>query len=319
MNRTEPTNHVTDLRRVLGGSADAPVLAIERWYPTSAGDLWKAVTDPERLSRWLGRFLGPVPKAEGDDFRIDLGPGDDDPPYFVASGTLVGCSAERHLAAFWNLPNEPTGFVDMWLTPNGTGTTLLLQHRLDSHDDLVDYGGTWETRLTCLIGLFDARVGTPDGRFLERQGRDAWTRLAELQHGADRRIRVSRVVPAPVGSVWDAFTTRDGLASWWWATLGATHDLDPHPGGRYRFAVPAAGFAVRGTVLVMDRLHHLAWSWIWEDGDTDGPAERVDITFAATDGGTRVDVDHQGPWTDADQAADYRVGWESTLDALVGR
>ncbi len=131
------------------------------------------------------------------------------------------------------------------------------------------------------------------------------------------RIRLSRIVPAPIDTVWAAFTTLPDIESWWWSTLDATHELDPRPGGRYRFAVPSAGFAVRGTVLELDDRRHVAWSWIWEDGDSDGPLERVDIGFTTVGEGTQVDIEHQGPWTHPETGPNYTIGWMSTLDVLV--
>lgn len=310
-----PVTPVSSLRRVLGGSPDTPVLAIERWYPTTPSDMWQAFTDTERLSRWLGRIADPMPSAVGDPYRIDLGPAD------IADGVVLSCHPEEHLAVAWRVAGEPESVVDVSLAADGTGTMVVLQHRLARSTGLADYGGGWEDLLAALVAVVAPDTPVATRQRDEAVGREAWQRIADIQHDGGRILRVSHVAPAAIESVWDAFATVDGIGSWWWSALGATHEFNARPGGRYRFAAPGAGFAVRGTVLELDRPHHLAWSWIWEDGETDGPVERVDIELTSLDGGhaTRVDIRHQGPWTDPDQSENYRIGWESTLGALVAR
>lgn len=69
---------VDDLRRRLSGSTDQPRLHIEREFAFPTEAAWGALTDPARLSRWFGTFMGPVPMPLGDSVEVDLGGGADD-------------------------------------------------------------------------------------------------------------------------------------------------------------------------------------------------------------------------------------------------
>lgn len=302
------------LRRILGGSPDAPVLTIERRYRTSPDDLWLALTDPERVERWLGKLVGPRPQRVGDPYRIET-PADSG----MATGTILECRPPECLIADWQWADEPASRLEITLTadPEAEATTLLLQHRLQRADDVAGHGGGWEERLDSLVRTVAPGDPVDEPATAEKAGRQAWQRLAALQGEAHNNVRVDRVVPAPVDAVWSAFTTPAGIATWWWTRLGAEYEIDARIGGHYRFAAPAAGFAVRGTYLELTPPGHLAVSWIWEDGDVDGPVERVDVTLTAHPDGTLVEIHHRGPWEDPAQQENYRLGWESTLDGLV--
>lgn len=138
---------------------------------------------------------------------------------------------------------------------------------------------------------------------------------------ADRvdELTVVRVVDAPIEAVWDAFTTRAGLATWWWAGWDdATHEIDASVGGRYRFAVPSIGIAVSGEFVEVSPPHRLVMTWVWEDDGEPGPNERVCIELSGDDVSTTVTVVHSGPWTTAQAATDYEQGWNDVLRALAG-
>lgn len=135
-------------------------------------------------------------------------------------------------------------------------------------------------------------------------------------------LQLDRVVAAAPVDVWRAWTTADGLATWWWHTWPDTrYAVDAAVGGHYRIEAADHGIGVRGEYRVLQPPHRLAFSWIWfdhEDGTTvDGPVEEVEVTFEADGTGTRVRVRHTGPWSTPEPVENYHRGWDFVLDALA--
>lgn len=134
------------------------------------------------------------------------------------------------------------------------------------------------------------------------------------------RLVLHRTLPAPPERVWWAWTTVEGLATWWWHHLpGTTYAVGLHVGGAYRIDAAGAGFGVAGEYLEVEAPRRLVSTWTWFDDGTPGPTERVEVELTPVDGGTRLDLVHSGPWTSAQAAqtiADYRTGWGQTIDEL---
>lgn len=301
------------IQRILGGNPDRPILTFERRYRTDPDDLWQAITSPDRLARWFGRLDTPVPKRVGDAFRVHLGGDEKD----RADGVITSCRRPEHLAYEWSWQDERPSRVEVALAPDGDHTTLLLTHRLAEREHAVGYGGGWEEMLGALHAQLDPTF-THTAPTAETEGNRRWTQLLELRDTA-HDLRLTRMLPGTCEQVWDAFTTRDGLATWWWSALGTSYEVDLRLGGRYRFAASSAGFAVHGTYLELTSGEHLACSWIWEDEDGVGTTDRLDLTLRPRPTGTEVEIWHRGPWTDDSQVENYRQGWTSTLDALEER
>jgi uncharacterized protein YndB with AHSA1/START domain len=136
----------------------------------------------------------------------------------------------------------------------------------------------------------------------------------------ERRLVLDTVIPAPVARVWQAWTTREGLAGWWWNHWPDVDiEVDARVGGAYRFAVPTAGIVVSGTYLAVEERSRLAFTWKWADADGRSVAEVVDVRFAEEGAATRVFIVHSGPWTDDAPGESYRQGWTFVLAALAAR
>ena len=130
------------------------------------------------------------------------------------------------------------------------------------------------------------------------------------------RLTMTQQVAAPPERVYAAWTDVALLATWWWPQLpDTTYALDPMPGGRYRFRSEAAGIGVHGEVVALDPPHRLELTWVWEDGGTDGPEERVVVQVEAHGDGTLVTVTHEV--ADVASVAGYRQGWGDCLVRLA--
>jgi uncharacterized protein YndB with AHSA1/START domain len=129
-------------------------------------------------------------------------------------------------------------------------------------------------------------------------------------------IAITRLVTASPETVFAAWVEPERLAAWWWPQLaGTTYDVDARPGGGYRIQSPVIGATVSGVYSEVDPPRRLVFSWVWEAEGVVAPAEQVDVTLAAVESGTQVDVRHHCARGTAD--ADLAQGWNDVLDRLV--
>lgn len=131
-------------------------------------------------------------------------------------------------------------------------------------------------------------------------------------------LRMERVVAAPPADVWNAWTTEKGLASWWWRHWpDTTYAVELRVGGSYLIENTARGVGVTGEFVSIDEPRSLEMTWVWLDDGNRGDLERVTVTFTLEDAAsTRISIVHTGPWTTAEPAENYALGWNFTLDQL---
>lgn len=128
---------------------------------------------------------------------------------------------------------------------------------------------------------------------------------------------LQRHVHAPVEAVWRAWTTSEGIATWWWPQLPDTsYEMEARVGGRYRFESTAAGIGVHGEFTTVDEPHLLELTWLWVGGDEPEGADRVRVELQPDGDGTSVTVTHQ-QCQPADSGDDLRQGWGDVLDRLA--
>jgi uncharacterized protein YndB with AHSA1/START domain len=131
------TSNTRGGNRILGSlrSADGKgIVRMEDRYDTDIEDLWSALTDPERLARWIGEVEGDL--RLGGEFRT----------HFFASGArstgrVEACDpperlllSTKHVDASYELVIEAT------LTADGGETILVVEQRGMPLDLLHGYG-----------------------------------------------------------------------------------------------------------------------------------------------------------------------------------
>ncbi len=129
-------------------------LAFDRVYATSVADVWDAVTNPERLARWMAPYRG----------DLDLGGRwealNRDGSVF-SSGTVTACEPLRTFTTTWEYAGESTSVVTVTVSEHPDGAALELRHeRL--HDP--DYGPGWQTYVEQLdeaLGVAPSAVVDP--------------------------------------------------------------------------------------------------------------------------------------------------------------
>lgn len=117
---------IDSIDRSVEGNGDKTVVALTRTYDAEITDVWNAITDRDRLSRW---FL-PV---EGD-LRV----GGTYQTQGNAGGTILACEPPRRLVVTWVFAPEPTEKditeLEIQLHEDGDKTVLEMRHSATQTD-----------------------------------------------------------------------------------------------------------------------------------------------------------------------------------------
>jgi len=92
-------------------------------------------------------------------------------------------------------------------------------------------------------------------------------------------------LPAPVEQVFEMFTDPRQLIRW----IGISADLEPQPGGRFRFEVVPGQFC-EGQYVTVDPPGRLVFTWGWTDPGFGLPpgTSRVEVTLTRSSDGERT-------------------------------
>lgn len=102
-------------------------LLIRREYDARIADVWDAITNPERLSRWFLPVTGDL--REGGTFQLRDN----------AGGEIRRCEGPRLLAVTWAYGDAPASDVEIRLSETAGVTTLELYHAPVA--ETIDFGG----------------------------------------------------------------------------------------------------------------------------------------------------------------------------------
>lgn len=132
-------------------------------FATDIDDLWSAVTDPERLGRWLGEVRGEL--RLGGEFRAR----------FFASGwegtgRVQVCERPRRFLVLTSDTDDPVEHaIEATLTADGDHTVLVIEERGMPLDQLAAYGAGIQVHVEDLAA-----------HLVDHDRCDAQTRWAEL-------------------------------------------------------------------------------------------------------------------------------------------
>jgi uncharacterized protein YndB with AHSA1/START domain len=158
-------------------------VTLERRYQADLADVWDALTDVDRISRWMLPITGDL--REGGTFSLEGN----------ASGDILTCHEPDHLVVTFG---GPTSVVDLRLTAEGDQTLLRFDHSVP----LELAGGTggalyvgpgWDGALLALGLYLDgeladdpiAAANSPEGQQFSAASLDAWAEVLEASGTAD--------------------------------------------------------------------------------------------------------------------------------------
>ncbi|MGV0645956.1 SRPBCC family protein [Mycolicibacterium sp. XJ2546] len=105
-------------------SGQAHVATISQTYDTEADDLWNAVTDIERIPRWLMPISGDL--RLGGSYQLEE----------QAGGTILTCDPPRNFTATWEYGGG-TSWIDVTVSSEGPHRArLVIEHIAHVDDDI---------------------------------------------------------------------------------------------------------------------------------------------------------------------------------------
>jgi uncharacterized protein YndB with AHSA1/START domain len=121
------------------------------------------------------------------------------------------------------------------------------------------------------------------------------------------------LLPVTPDEAFEMFVDPARLIRW----IGISAELEPRPGGRFRFEVLPGQFC-EGRYEVVERPHRLVFTWGWSDESMGVPpgSSQVEVTFTeATGDATTLRLVHRGLGAGAQPLHDD--GWTRFLDRLT--
>lgn len=124
-------------------------------------------------------------------------------------------------------------------------------------------------------------------------------------------------IDADPATIFDLWTTADGLGAWWGRALA----VDPEPGGEIRIVVDGDHVMV-GEFVVVERPHRVVFTFGWDGGDPPAASTTVEVRIEAVAGGaaavgSRLTLRHAGLPIDRIEA--HGRGWRHFVgERLVG-
>ncbi len=117
--------------------ADGYLLEFDEVYPTDPADLWSAVTEPDRLRRWMTEYRGDL--RLGGRWEALASDGS-----VWGVGEVTACDPPRSFTSIWQGAEEQPSTLVVELDPVDGGTRLRLRHEgIQS----IYYGAGWQVYL----------------------------------------------------------------------------------------------------------------------------------------------------------------------------
>ena len=140
----------------------ARVLIATRDYDTTPEDLWDALTNPERIPRWLLPVSGDL--RLGGTFQLEGN----------AGGEILTCDPPVRLGLTWGMGRD-VSWVDVTLQANTSGgTSLRLEHTAHVPEEFWNQYGPGATGIGWELALMGLAIYLRTGEAVDPQDALAW-------------------------------------------------------------------------------------------------------------------------------------------------
>jgi uncharacterized protein YndB with AHSA1/START domain len=161
--------------RVIGSLRPADrnyAVHMEERYDTDIADLWSAITEPDRLARWLAQVDGDLELGGTAYARFTSG--------WEGDVTVDACDPPRRLKVTLAPGQADQTEIEVDLTADGGTTLLVMEERGIPIDEVAGYGAGWQAHLEDLATVL---AGRERGPWSER-----WAELAPAYDALRRQL-----------------------------------------------------------------------------------------------------------------------------------
>ena len=145
-NNTRAHTHVVGTLRSVDG---AGVVRMEDRYDTDIDDLWSALTEPQRLARWIADVDGDL--RVGGQFHASFTSGWEGP------GRVEVCEPPRRLRVTMAPGQKDQTVIEAELVAEGDQTCLVVEERGLPLDELAAHGAGWQAHVEDLAAHLAGR------------------------------------------------------------------------------------------------------------------------------------------------------------------
>jgi uncharacterized protein YndB with AHSA1/START domain len=145
----QATVHVAGTLQSVGGRG---VIRMEGRYDTDIEDLWSALTEPQRLARWIAQVDGDL--RLGGEFKATF------TSTWEGSGRVDVCEPPRHLVVTMCPRQEDETIWVANLATDGDQTILVIEDRGLPLDELASHGAGWQAHFEDLAAHLAGRDPT---------------------------------------------------------------------------------------------------------------------------------------------------------------
>jgi uncharacterized protein YndB with AHSA1/START domain len=144
--RTGASHGLVGSLRAAGGKA---VVRMEDSFDTDIDDLWSAITDPQRLERWVATVEGDL--RLGGEFRARF------TSAYEGPGRVDVCDPPRRLLVTMDPGQDDETVIEAELSPDGDRTRLVVEERGLPLGDAAGYGAGWQAHIEDLAAHLAGR------------------------------------------------------------------------------------------------------------------------------------------------------------------
>jgi uncharacterized protein YndB with AHSA1/START domain len=166
-------------QRILGAlrpiDADKGAVRVHDLYATDLEDLWSALTEPERLSRWIADVEGDLSLGGMFNARFTSS--------WEGPGRVDVCEPPHRLLLTLSPGQHDETVIEALLSAEDGGTRLVVEERGLPIAALASHGAGWQAHLEDLTALVSGR-DRADWRSRWSELTPSYRELAEVQLGA---------------------------------------------------------------------------------------------------------------------------------------